>query len=209
MSYDGNKEPIITTPEAMVLGDIHVGELDKKMYNVSKKMISEYKPKKVFLHDVFDGHSISHHDDGRLVTTTRKSKNKILSLEKELDDVRKFLNDISSTNPDTEFYVVKSNHDEFLDRYIEEARFMRDPTNAYISSEILTGMIGGDDALKFGVNLNGRINPNVNFLSRDDFMQVRGYVLSEHGDKGSNGSRGSWRQYEKAYGKMIIGHTHF
>ena len=40
------------------------------------------------------------------------------------------------------------------------------------------------------------------------FMQVRGYVLSEHGDKGSNGSRGSWRQYEKAYGKMITGHTH-
>lgn len=208
MSYDGNKEPIITIPDAMVLGDIHVGELDKKMYNVSKKMILDYKPKKVFLHDVFDGHSISHHDDGRLVTTTRKSKNKILSLERELDDVRKFLNDISSTNPYTEFYVVKSNHDEFLDRYIEEARFMRDPTNAYISSEILTGMIGGDDALKFGVNLNGRINDNVKFLSRDDFIQVRGYVLSEHGDRGSNGSRGSWRQYEKAFGKMITGHTH-
>ena len=208
ISYDGNKEPEIITPEALVLGDLHIGELDKKMYNKSLDMIINYQPKKVFLHDVFDGHSVSHHDNGRLVTTTRKSKQHIVNLEQELNNVRKTLNSMSELNNTTQYYVVKSNHDEFLDKYIEDSRFMKDPTNSYIASQILTGMIAGNDALQYGLNLTGNINSNIHFLSRDDFMAIQGYVLSEHGDKGSNGARGSWRSYEKAYGKMITAHTH-
>ncbi len=45
-------------------------------------------------------------------------------------------------------------------------------------------------------------------LARDQSFTIRGIEIGQHGDRGSNGSRGSMRGFSKLGVKTIIGHSH-
>jgi len=45
-------------------------------------------------------------------------------------------------------------------------------------------------------------------LGRGDSYKVKGWELGQHGDMGSNGSRGSLLQFRKLNTKIIVGHYH-
>lgn len=64
--YDG-KETKSVKPLAMVCGDWHTGYTDKKVRKATLRMIEEFKPDKLILHDFFNGHSVSHHMQRQLI----------------------------------------------------------------------------------------------------------------------------------------------
>lgn len=206
--YDGNKINK-ENPIAFVLGDYHCVHVDKKVKAESIYMIMQYKPKYVVIHDLFSADSMSHHDKGKIVDLA--IKNKSLSLEKELSHCYKELKelcDIRVGNYKPNVIIVKSNHDEHLERYIQEGRFVFEPQNTEIGAKILLSMIKGYDALSSGLSLIGRLPINVKFLSRQDDFKVYGWQLGNHGDLGAKGARGSPRSIEQANGKSITGHSH-
>ena len=45
-------------------------------------------------------------------------------------------------------------------------------------------------------------------LGRSDSYMVNGWELAQHGDVGSNGSRGSLQQFRNLNTKIIVGHYH-
>lgn len=204
---NGNKPSRL---EAMVLGDWHSGQTDPQVLQATINMIDDLKPKKLILHDFFDGHSVSHHIDKKpvkekLIHVYDKG---LFSLENELKLCYDELCMLSKMTP--EVYVVLSNHLEFLDRYLEEYRYTKDVHNFRLSVKLLDYMATKDynNPVEAGIKMMGKLPKNVKFLRRDDDLKVRGYQLGNHGDTGPSGGRGTMISKENDFGKSITGHVH-
>jgi len=138
------------------------------------------------------------------------------SLEQELLDNSRELHEIRKVAGDgTEIVIVRSNHDEFIDRYLQEGRYLKELHNWRIGHELALACYNPENPklriknpLREGLARYGGIPKNVTFLERNQDYKVLGWQLGAHGDKGANGSRGSMKSMENAYGKSITGHSH-
>ena len=196
-------------PEAFVLGDWHAGDTSPIAKRCWQEVCEQLKPKSIILHDLFNGMSINHHIDNNIVTRAQIAKQGLLDLGMELQHVRDDLNELSTWV--NKLVIVKSNHDEFLSRYLEEARYAKDPHNHAVSLKLADAMVNdGKDPLKFAiVELYGLKRSNkIKWLERDEDYKVARIQCGNHGDKGANGARGSIKSMEDAYGDSVSGHSH-
>ena len=196
--------------EAMVLGDWHSGQSDYETIKATYEMIATLKPKRVILHDFFDGHSVSHWIAKkpireRLIHIVDKG---LWTLEGELKLAYHELVKLSELVE--EVIVVFSNHHAFLHRYLEEGRFVNEPHNFRIAVKLLSFMAEKDhnDPVKRGVQMFGKLPRNVRFLRDGEDCKVRGYQLGAHGDKSQSMGYGSMNTKEEAWGKSCSGHCH-
>ncbi len=209
LKFDGNKSPVAVQVEALVLGDIHVGDTDPVVRMANYKMIEVYKPKRVIIHDLFNGHSVNHHNFGRMITQVQDIETGRASLAVELRQCYEELSLFSKAMGRRGVVVVVAcNHHQFLNRYLEEMRLSDNPLNAKIASKLIAPMVEGFDPVEVGLSMMGKMPKNVRFLDYDDDYKVRGVQLGSHGDKGMSGSRGSTRSREFAHGRSITGHSH-
>jgi len=146
--------------------------------------------------------SVNHHESQNL-----HSKSTAPTLQEELAMVGMELSRISDTFPDSTIHCVASNHPEFLKRYVETGRYVEDPINYRTSLDLAIREYDTGDGLADYLKTTHGL-PNVIFHSRRDDLIIEGIQLAEHGDKGSNGSRGSTTSLSKSYGNSIIGHSH-
>lgn len=204
--YQGkNKSKLL--PKALVLGDYHSIDKDPVADAAYKDLMKQLKPEILVLHDAFDGKSISHHDKDKKIYRTMLAETGKLSLEKELKVLAQDLNALSPLVK--KVVMVKSNHDEFLTRYLEDGRYQFEPHN-YKMAAILTGeMMKGNYPLKAAVEMLGlKDKSKIQWLKRDDDFYVSRIQLGSHGDRGANGAKGSLMAMENAYGLSVTGHSH-
>lgn len=195
-------------PEAIVLGDIHVGSLDKNVYKSTNNILKKLKPKRVFLHDVFDGMSCNPHMSMQFLTkATLKDK---LSIEAELKLTGKYLTHLKEKHPYVEeWIVVRSNHDLFIDRYLDSGEYTKDPINFEICHKLALEKLEGGIPFKTGLEILGFNLDKITFLGIDESYRIHGFECGQHGHLGSNGVRNpSNAGLEIAYGKGIFGHSH-
>ena len=199
--------------EAMVLGDWHNGQTDTTVKEVTHEMIGVLKPRRLVLHDFFDGHSISHHTwkkpvRERLIQIVDKQYHLLdVELREGYEQLMKF-NELMEGRQIT---VVFSNHHAFLHRYLEEGRYMGDLSNFRTAVELLRFMSEKDynDPVYAGMRLFGKIPRNIKFLREDEDFKVWGYQLGSHGHNVPFGSGyGSMQGKENDWGKSITGHVH-
>ena len=90
--YNGNKivEEKVKC-EALVLGDIHWGDHDFRAIEANYEMIDFFKPKRLFLHDLLNGHSVNPHEKDNFLSRARFYEQGRLSIEDELKAVYKEL----------------------------------------------------------------------------------------------------------------------
>lgn len=198
-SADSDK---LERPAAMVWGDTHVGATDPEDEKARREMVKQLKPLQIFIHDLFDGRSISHHELNRSITRARSTEE--LPLHSELGKVADYLK--SWLSDDHRLVVVKSNHDEWLDRYVEECRFKDDPRNYGVGLKLALALYEGKDPLSTAMSWHDV--KGVRFLGRRDSVRVAKIELGQHGDKGPNGGASSLAGMEQAYGACVIGHAH-
>jgi len=190
---------------------VHAAQVDKDVVDSFIGAMKDINIKRCFLHDIFDGHSINHH-----ITTIGERAMRALykeqSLEEELRVTWSVINHIREGLGADHTYVVKSNHDEFLDRYLKEGRYIDDPENHYISLKIAPSLFGElcGDPLVAGLILSNGIETfeNITFLRRDSDVTVGGSQCAAHGDLGLNGAKSSLNGLEKIYGNCVVGHVH-
>ena len=193
-------------PEAFVLGDWHSGSTDPVVAKCWETLSNKLEIPTWVMHDVFDGTSVNHHDQGKILTRVKKYNDGKMSLEKELDN---FVTDISCILKNRNIVIVKSNHDDFLERYLNEGRYVEDPQNHRISLDLAAAYLDGLTPLEYYFNSKTKVTDNhIIWLGRDESYKIAGIELGAHGDKGANGARGSIRSMENAYGACIYGHTH-
>lgn len=196
--------------EALVLGDYHCGRTDPTVLETTYRMIDDLKPRRIVCHDFFDGHSVSHHVERDPITQGILQRDDYGhdSLEQELRQCYEELC-ILSDKAD-EVVVVMSNHHEFLWRWLNEGRFMKDTRNARFAFKLASYMAEKDenDPVEHGIRMIGTLPRNIKFLKRTDDYKVRGYQLGAHGDKGPGLGYGSLASKENDYGQSISGHVH-
>ena len=195
----------------MILGDWHVGDTDPQVRDATFRMFEEFSPKEVYLHDFFNGHSISHHLSKQVVNKAKMlhTRTHDMTLEGELEQAARELEHIYNINGKRDLYLVASNHNEWIDRYIQDRRFVDDDLNFRMAVKIADAMNDGKDALEFGLRYHWNDMPdNINFLGRRNDHKRWGYLLGAHGDRGKSGARGSICSIEESYGKAIVGHSH-
>lgn len=194
---------------SIVVGDVHTGVTDKKALAGTLDMIVDLQPKNIFIHDLFNGSSISHHDIGDIVERNYNYKKNKLSLETEIKKNVDMLKTFLKASPDdSKIYVVASNHNEVINRYLKEGRFIDEPQNVELGCELLNHYLQGKNPLEEAIKKYWDMSDRIVFLKRGEDLRIRGYYMSEHGDKGPNGSRGNPRAYDKTLEKSITGHTH-
>lgn len=196
---------------ACILGDIHYGHEDTEVMNKTINALQVLSPDHIVLHDVFDGYSINHHTMNdpfeqyrKEVTSTNSIKLEVEYMLKELKKFKGFKNVV----------IVRSNHDDFIDRWLKNGDWKKQPTAKnsleYMEySQILLKQYSKEGQVK-GV-IPEIINmefPEFITLGRSDSYMVNGWELAQHGDVGSNGSRGSLQQFRNLNTKIIVGHYH-
>lgn len=197
------------TPEALVMGDWHCGETCDNVRDVTfgvGGIVDCLRPKNIFVHDLFDGRSISHHDEKNLILMAKKSKKGLLNLERELQMCSDNLFFMKKNSFGARIYVVASNHDEHLDRYLSEGRYIKDFRNFEFAHKLVSSCF--EKGLPAMIDHLSQDHPDVNFLQRDEVTKMAGVRLDMHGDLGQNGSRGSVNQFDKVCDVSVTAHTH-
>jgi hypothetical protein len=197
---------------AAILGDIHYGHHDQQVLDTTLSFLDKIKPEHVILHDVFDGNSISHHEMKDPFIQYGKEVAGTNDLGKEVDEMLEGLEAFSKFD---NVVIVRSNHDDFLDRWLKNEDWKKQPTyknsRLYMKmSDMLLEQYGKDPYNVKGVIpciINEKF-PKFITLGRSASYKVKGYELGVHGDIGTNGSRGSLLQFRKLNTKIVVGHYH-
>lgn len=206
--------------EAIVFGDIHEATKDKVIVAATwgpGSLVQLLKPKRQVYHDLLDFESRSHH--------TRKNPHERFrlwvqgrdSVSKEVSNAAQFLVD---TKLDRSVqYVVSSNHDRHLERWLRETDWRDDLPNAEFYIEAQRAMLA---AIRSGKNSFNAFAwaaralvaaCDAKFLDVDESLIVLKHIgggieLGLHGDLGPNGARGSPKSLALLGRKTVIGHFH-
>lgn len=206
--YKGGKHYKKAPVKAMVIADLHPYDTNPVHEKQSLAQIKEFGGKMdLFMHDTFNGRSISHHYHGHNIRQHEVFNEQGMSLMNELKDTYKALLKYTDATKGN-VYVVASNHDEHLYRYLDEGRFIGDKGNQLIGSQLYTQALLGNNPLEAGLAMVGDLPDNLVFLARDTGHKALGYELGNHGDLGANGGRGSPRSIEHDNAKSITAHGH-
>lgn len=197
----------IDTLAAIILGDIHFGQHDQAIIDKTLDFFKVMKPSNVVLHDTFDGLSINHYD----------SKNPFIQYEREVagtndlkDEVEAMLEGLEDFVGDFNTIIVRGNHDDFLDRWLQTADWRKNGTikNSLEYMEYSALILSGkakDGVIPYLIKAR---YPNFITLNRNESYVINDWELGQHGDLGTNGSRGSLNQYRNLNTKIVIGHYH-
>jgi len=191
-----------------VFGDTHVGSHCPEVDQCLQEIVDYVGCEEIIVHDIFDNRFNNHHDVTKPILRAKLARENKTSMMREGRITAEWLDEWSERVDN--IIIVKSNHDEALERYIDEGRFVKDPENLYDALELVKKRIEGVDVLKYLVNdMIGVKNPDkIKWLNRDEDYIKFGIENGAHGDKGGNGSRGSLPSIEKAYYKATVGHSH-
>lgn len=208
-----------TEIEGIVLGDVHFATVDETALDTTFDLMKKLKPKHVILEDVFDGQSCNPHnlDDPDVQTMLEFQGGN--DLEEELDDLKEKLSRFEKFD---NVVVVRSNHDLFLERFLKrDWRKLPTMKNGLIYMELKAKMFR---AFKSGKVWKGVIPTLVNewfpkykALGYDELYYIKHFAVFNHGEKGSNGSRGggakNWAKFTSGVDGhrergVITAHTH-
>ncbi len=208
LKYDGGKKPSKAKVEALILGDWHVGDHDPTTVDANYEMIDFFNPSRIFVHDLFNAHSVNPHEKDNLASRVRMFEEGRLYLEQEFKENYDEVCRLAKAMGKREVNVVAANHPFFVDRYLERGEFMKEPWNARIASKLVEAVMDKKDPVEEGIRMMGKVPSNVNFLGLGDDYKVWGWQCASHGHMGMSGARGSVRSREINHGKSFTGHTH-
>ena len=222
--YEGSKKKR-TTISGLVTGDSHVEFMDDNVraatYDNVDSIVNLLKPEVLVYHDVEDFYRRNHHHKNDHLLAYGKHHFGRDNVEEGLQLTADFI-DVNSRDWMTNV-IVKSNHDEALDRWLKEADPKTDPENSrlyyYLMYNLLKSVESTDtgysweDPFKFWCTnpdkLGGLKNTqSTKFLHRDESYTISNIEVGFHGDKGPNGSRGSPKSFAKIGPKTVVGHSH-
>lgn len=193
--------------EALIMGDIHVAEVDSEIVDSTfNDLCNRLYPQKLILHDIIDSRSISHHDLKDPFILHEKEIKGTNSLQKEIDEMLEWLKKVEKYN----VYIVKSNHDEHIDKFLCETdwRKMNTLKNAIPYMELSMAKLKGEAKNGVVPYVINKKFPKIKCLGYNDSFKVKGFELATHGHIGFSGTRGSLAQYRRLNTKIVVGHSH-
>tara|TARA_R110000737_G_C14624761_1_gene494597 strand:- start:25851 stop:27404 length:1554 start_codon:yes stop_codon:yes gene_type:complete len=197
--------------EAIVFGDIHVGDHDGACITSTLKVCDVLQPKVAVLHDLLNGHSVNRHEQKNPFKRFEKLQEGNHTLKGEIDDVVEFTK-VLVDEMDTyleDVVVVNSNHDAWIEAYLVNSDWKKDIPNALSYMKYSTMMLQGETPKGvFASIIDEEFEDTITTLALDESYRLKDWEFGVHGHEGTNGSRGNPNQFKKLSTKMITGHTH-
>lgn len=209
---------------AVTWGDIHLEKLDLECagasfgfgQNNSENSLLDYlNPKFQFIHDLIDFKNRNHHN----IKDSHFLFEQYVNGEEKISDTIKnaagFLDFI--WRDETETYVIESNHDLALLKWLKTADYRLDQANAIF---FLEAQLAVYQAIDHGVEnfsifqylVSDYMNKEAVFLLEDDSFIIApehgGIECAMHGHLGANGAKGHAKQFSKMGPKANVAHTH-
>lgn len=192
---------------AMTFGDIHYGETDPEAYKTSVKIANRLGVMDLFLHDIANFHSISHHDLKSPMKMLRKEVEGLDNLETELDLIYNSLSELERSIH-SQLHIVESNHPLWLNQWLDNNDW-RKSNNKKLYLHLANIVASGETGKKGLMNyLIEQEFPNIKTYTEDDSLQVSGYEMLIHGHRGASGSKGGINQFKGLSTKGVSGHSH-
>lgn len=197
---------------SLVTGDEHSiwNIVENETYKNKNSIVKTLKPSYIIRHDVLDGYAGSHHHLKDPMIQFKKFHEGTDDYRAEVQHAIDFINRTTPGYSTT--LLVPSNHHDHLKKYLDSADANKDHRNAMFILEMNKLMreaaLNGDNYDPFMIYAKPRLKCKFEFLSRNEAALIGGVDVSQHGDVGANGSRGSARGLAKSTYKMTIGHSH-
>ncbi len=198
-------------PASITAGDWHSPNANPEAVAATRDMVRTMRPKWLVVHDFLDFRVRNHHDRNKRSAYANREKLVATEVTQACDE----LETVASWCPDVEVAVVRSNHDEAFERWLEEADVRTDPANAPYYHAVWarayheynrTGRF--PDLFELEYRGTRKRNGKVRFLRRNESLKLAGVEHGFHSDKGPNGARGSLLAFSKLGCKVNIGHGH-
>jgi hypothetical protein len=184
--------------EAAVYGDVHADALSKKESDCLLSFMRKVEPKKHVLHDVLDMHTGSHHKQGDVLTNLRNPDHDVAG---ELYRTCDFLSKIPG-----KAVIIPSNHHDHLGKWFNSVNPRKEQVNLDIYYQLANlARHAGGDLFRLYCEYEG---VNCHFADRNEVYDICGIDVSQHGDRGPNGARGSTKAFARTGRKTISGHSH-
>ena len=196
----------------IVLGDIHAEKSDQSVLDCVSDLLDDVTDDntKLVIHDLYDHESRNHHnrDSGHFLITQHGK-----TVEGDVKKAIELLNNLG----DYQKIIVRSNHDDALDRWLNDRRYdwRSDTVNTVFYLELQSAyynqLINGfenPNALEIAIDSLTVGSNDFKWLKLDDSYLISGIEVANHGHVGANGSRGNPNQFAKTSIPMITGHTH-
>ena len=203
-------------PAALVLGDVHVDAIDKTVEAATfgpAGLVETLKPENIVYHDLCDGYAANPHSRKNPFTAVGKIRAAMNDVEAETRRAIKWAKNM--TPPWAKGWIVDSNHDRFLSRWLADTDWRDDPSNAEFYLETALAVVRSAIMKPGGVQYVDPFRywvvryqiPNVRCVP-DDGWRFAGIEMGMHGDEGPNGVRGTIRNIRRIGVKSVIGHSH-
>jgi hypothetical protein len=206
----GSEAPVL------VMGDYHAGEHDESAVKAWIDVIDTLGVQEVVFHDMFNAVSVNPHEEDDIMIRAERARKGLNVLENELHITSTEIDRILGLKTMKKGIMVKSNHDDMIDRYMRKVKYKKDPMNFEFCTILASNLIESSkigikkDFFKTGLELTK--NPvhaeKITWLTTEDDYVVGGVHLGAHGDRAANGARGSIKSLKKSYPRGVIAHSH-
>jgi len=211
-AVEGNKAAVVT------LGDIHIEKIDHTALGTALNMLDALKPEHLFVHDVLDFETRNHHNIRDPHFLADQYHNSANSVESNVEAAARFLGGLKMRYPNTALHVVRSNHDQALERWLKDPSAAADPANAaywhllnYAVHECIQKRTPFDVfqyavmtvAAQNDIDLRG-----VHFVQEDESVVILNIEYGMHGHRGPNGAKGTAKSLRPMGRKTNTGHSH-
>lgn len=213
--------------DSLVAGDIHAAQVDPAVVRATwgvdsigrtrtkTGLVADLRPRRQMIHDVLDFQARNHHE----IKSVKRRLERLVAgrhnVRKELADTAWLLRNLCRTGLET--VVVKSNHDDALDRWLDAFDGADDEENYDLWCELNARHSRAIrdresfDPFRYAMELTGKFVGAFwpkRFSSYEIEFPSGPVEFNLHGDRGNGGSRGSAMQFVRAAPKILSGHTH-
>lgn len=200
----------------LVMGDYHAGEHDEVTVKAWLEVIDSMNIEEVVFHDMFNGVSVNPHEEDDIMLRAERARKGLNVLQNELTIAADEFDRILGRKSVKRGIVVKSNHDDMIDRWIRKGKYQKDPVNYEFATKLAANLITASelgikkDFFKTGIEMNKipKSFSKLTWLDVNEDYLVGGVHLGAHGDRAGNGARGSIKGLAKSYPRCVIGHSH-
>lgn len=202
------KQPV----KVITFGDIHAYQMKPDIEEAvwgKKGIVNRLAPEYHIFHDVYDNWAVNHHDRPReRYAKINRDQDKVI------DELKLTIDWLDKHAPkNAKGYVVASNHDEGLDRWLDSTHPLADMRNARTWINLWKDRIDawerdGHWSSAFSLAYKTMGDGHLNFIKRDEELLIDDVIHHFHGDKGINGARASVQGYARVGKKVTIGHRH-
>lgn len=197
----------IDSAAAFIFGDLHGDSAEEEIIEEAVKLFNKVRPERVFLHDALDSKAVNHHEAKNPIAQYQKYKEGKHLIGAEIDRLIKLIERHGLTK--FNLHVVRSNHDIFLEKWVQESDWKKDIPNSKEYLEYTLALLEGKAPKGILPYLLDRHFGNkIKCLDLDESVVVHDFELAQHGHLGSNGTRGSIEVFRKLNTKMVVGHGH-